>query len=745
MPTIPAPTEQSVLPEGQLAYQSSAGATPDAFGGSIGQAAQQAGTDADQIATRQFAIKNESDTVAAQNDLMSRIQDLQNGNKDAGIVGYRTLVGQNAVDALPDYQQKLQDAYKQVRGNLNPAAARQFDFMGTRILRGSMDSMGGYSAQQQVVGLHQNTRAQVQLAQQGALTYADDPGGWDTHIAAIQEASLAGSRQLGLGTDATEMQRQRDVSQAFQERTKQLMIRDPMEAADFYHQNIGSIVPDQRYPIEHALKVTTDGQYAHGDGMTAYQTAIGKTSAPALPADVGAPDVKPFDPKRIGQVTSFVKSPTPWDADIATAAKQYNVNPDEIKLKIAIESQGNPKAVNPASGTTGLGQFTADTAARFGVTDRTDPVQSINGIAKMLAASGGTVGGDMSKADRAYFGGNPNAKGPNTDQYVENTRAARQALMGGGAPAPLSIAEMTGKEGDVVASAQALAEQRRPGDQNYADQVTNQARRQWGLDLQSMKGVEYQNYSNIMGSSTGDNGARALTDLPADQQQLFASLDPQHQESLMRLWQMGAARDAKGDTQVTPENTRSYLALSGQAMSDPVAFKNRDIAADIADLPRPFQAHILNLFTGIDKATAQGASYSKALGDPGIVKMLESAKIAIPSATQKRNTDDYNVFAGRLRDALDTFMGANKRNPTQKELLQMGGSLMTPGKVAGSGTFWDDSSPAFKADPSKFYVPLPGGDQGKQLASSFEKVMGHTPTQPELQQWYTRYKLGGGQ
>jgi hypothetical protein len=545
MPIIPAPKEQSVQPEGQFNYQTP-NATPTAMGSGVGQATEQAGDVASDIALRQQSIKNESDNVGALNALMSKTQDLQNGNKDAGITGYRTLVGQNAVDALPDYTQKIQDAYKEVRSGLNPAAARMFDQTAFRVVRGATDSMGSYSAQQQDVTDHQNLRAQVSLAQEGALTYADDPAGWNAHLGAVQAASLTASQRLGLGSDATEMQRMRDVSQVYEDRTQQLMLRNPMEAASFYHQNIGAIAPDKRYEIERQLKTTTDTQYAHTDGTAAYQSVVGQdgNNSP-LAENKGAPDLPAFQQKDIDRVANFVKAPSQYDAAIKDAADRYNVSPTEIKMKIGIESGGIAKAVNPASGTTGLGQFTEATAKQYGITDRNDPVQSINGIAKMLAANGGTVGGNAAGADRAYYGGSPTAKGPNTDQYVENTRAVRQALIGPSAPAPMTAAQLEGQEGAVLTAARAQAAQRRPNDQVYADQVANEAHAKWATDVQSLKSQDYANYSQVL-DATIQGKAQTMSDLPPAVQQVLSKLSPQNTLSIQSQFERNT-REANGE------------------------------------------------------------------------------------------------------------------------------------------------------------------------------------------------------
>lgn len=696
MAAIPTDRIPSVMPDGALPSQNIQGATPEAFGAGVGASLQQAGDTASEITLRQQAIKNEGARVGAENALLGATQDLQNGNQDKGIVGYRTMMGQNAVNALPDYQQKVQDAYQQIRDGLSPAVARQFDQSAFRIVRGTTDGMGQWSSQQAVVGLHAAARDRVQLAQSGALTYADDPDGWNKHLSDVQEASVDSSKLLGLGPDATEVQRQNDISAVFENRTKQLLVRDPMEARDFYQHNIGSVVPQQRWELERALKVGTDAQYARADGTNAYHAAIGKPSASPAPADLGAPYVKPLDDAHMQEVTSYVKSKTPYDDMINAAAQAHNVNPYEIKLKIAMESMGDPKAVNSTTGATGLGQLTAETATRLGVTDRTDPQQSIDGIAKLLAGSGGTTGGDMSGADRAYYGGSTTAKGPNTDQYVENTRAARQQLFGGGAPAPLTIGQLRSSESDVITQAQQAAQARRPGDVVYRDQVVGEARRAWSLDLAGLEGKEYQSYSGLMSASIGDNGARAASDLNPDQQQVFAGLTPEHQEALQRLWLSNQNRDERT---ISPEDTRSYLALVGQAHTDPVAFKARDIAADVAGLPKQYQNQVVALYAGIDKNDAKAANYQHALSIAENYALKPAGIFTPTKDTPQDKRQDYDAYTGALVGAMDNFTNSNKRSPTDKELIDMTRGLTTTVHVPGNW-FGQNDLPAFKLSGS---------------------------------------------
>lgn len=276
--------------------------------------------------------------------------------------------------------------------------------------------------------------------------------------------------------------------------------------------------------IEAIIRTTTNRQDAHSIGSAAFQTVVGTGIGGAVPPkDLGVPGLPAYKQADIDRVTSFVKNPSPYDPAIQAAAQKYGVDPNEIKMRIGIESGGNAKAVNPETGATGVGQFMPATAQRYGITDRTDPTQSINGIAQMLAESGG--GGE--KFDRTYFGGNANAKGPKTDQYAENSRAVRQNLIGSGTMPPLTTAQLEASEEAVLGRAADMAEAKKPGDAVFRDQAIAEAKSNWAKALQAQKGKDYNNFTTVLGA-TIKTGATSISDLPADVQQNASLLTPQN-------------------------------------------------------------------------------------------------------------------------------------------------------------------------------------------------------------------------
>lgn len=101
-------------------------------------------------------------------------------------------------------------------------------------------------------------------------------------------------------------------------------------------------------------------------------------------------------------------------------AKRAGVPRELLAALVKQESGGNPNAVNSETGATGLGQLMPTTAKELGVTDRTDPEQSLRGAADYLAQGYKKYPDDPRKALMYYYGG-PNEKkwGPRTQAYPD--------------------------------------------------------------------------------------------------------------------------------------------------------------------------------------------------------------------------------------------------------------------------------------------------------------------------------------
>jgi soluble lytic murein transglycosylase-like protein len=125
-----------------------------------------------------------------------------------------------------------------------------------------------------------------------------------------------------------------------------------------------------------------------------------------------------------------------WGTEVLKATVGTRVSPALVLAVMGIESGGNPDAVSSA-GAVGLMQLIPETAARFGVSERTDPVQNIKGGISYLDFLIQRFGGDPVLVLAAYNAGEGavEANGgvppyPETRDYVPKVLAAWTVAQG---------------------------------------------------------------------------------------------------------------------------------------------------------------------------------------------------------------------------------------------------------------------------------------------------------------------------
>ena len=134
--------------------------------------------------------------------------------------------------------------------------------------------------------------------------------------------------------------------------------------------------------------------------------------------------------------TSALPPGVPYAAEITAAAQRNGIDPALLAGLVRQESNFDPSAGSPA-GARGLTQLMPGTAAGLGVSDVTDPLQSLEGGAKYLKQQLDAFGGDVTKALAAYnagpgavqrYGGVPPYA--ETQGYVQKVQAFAAAYRG---------------------------------------------------------------------------------------------------------------------------------------------------------------------------------------------------------------------------------------------------------------------------------------------------------------------------
>lgn len=157
--------------------------------------------------------------------------------------------------------------------------------------------------------------------------------------------------------------------------------------------------------------------------------------APGMPPNLNASIVKPYNQNQISSNVKAIDTPSKYDQYFTDAAQLYKLDPRELKMRAVVESGLDPKAVS-GQRAQGIMQFTPEMAKSLNINPH-DPESSIHAAAKLLAGYRDKAGGDMSKVDLMYYGGEGGKSwGSNTYQYAANMSALRTAAGLGAAVDP---------------------------------------------------------------------------------------------------------------------------------------------------------------------------------------------------------------------------------------------------------------------------------------------------------------------
>jgi soluble lytic murein transglycosylase-like protein len=188
--------------------------------------------------------------------------------------------------------------------------------------------------------------------------------------------------------------------------------------------------------VEQLQQLVSAATAPGGNGGQDFASQLTAATSAALPA-ASVASAAPAPASTMAAATPSALPPgVPYGAEITAAAQRHGVDPALLAGLVRQESNFDPTAGSPA-GARGLTQLMPGTAAGLGVTDVTDPLQSLDGGAKYLKQQLDAFGGDVTKALAAYnagpgavqrYGGVPPYA--ETQNYVQKVQAFAAAYRG---------------------------------------------------------------------------------------------------------------------------------------------------------------------------------------------------------------------------------------------------------------------------------------------------------------------------
>jgi Transglycosylase SLT domain len=333
MPDVASPDElvPSVAPAPGQTRDIGVQTPPAAFGVGVGQATEQAGNSAVDVALQRQQIINEKANVDAENNLTNGIDNYLYNPQS----GYLVKKGDNAVNGYQDAHSQINDLFAQTRQGLsNDAQRRMFDVIGQRVLRYGLETAGRHAQQQQDVATNDSlTGALTTAVQSGGLNWNDDHQ-FGSKLSNIDDAVNKMGVFNGWDENKIEAERLKWHSEAWSARIRTAAATDPGSALKMMDQASGEIDDSHRAQLDLFLRPRAEALAGQNNASQAIREVAGGTSN-------------------------------------ATAAGPVS---GDYKTRVAeLEGGNNPAAVNPGSGAFGLYQFMPATARGLGVSPQSSP------------------------------------------------------------------------------------------------------------------------------------------------------------------------------------------------------------------------------------------------------------------------------------------------------------------------------------------------------------------------------------
>lgn len=771
MPVLPRlETSQSVFSEGTLQSQQ-VNATPESFGGITAQAAGQmagafghASAETEQTAVMYKAINDEtrSNDIYA-NGLSPEVDSLQSQ--------LHSLQGRNAVDQGPKILQAVRDAQTKYRDALtDPQQKLMYDRVATQRTQRTILGMQDYIDNQNKVYQGQVSDGMVASMQKQAASVWNDPNAFNGYLQSIAVERQSHANVTGEPADFVNAKIQRDTSASWIDRLRGIAAAGSAQTAltllkngedwtdstgrtrhtDVWSQiepnslaalqsELASHAADQ-IGVQYGTQATTPTPASNGslvDAFMGQESSGGKNAKTSVDNAHGPMQIQPATFAQYAKPGENIDNPADNKTVGARILQDYSTKYNGDVAKIAVAYFSGPGNV----ATSGPTPWKNNTSDGNGVTVQQYVQQIQARMGKTNAPSGaaaGAVSGTLPVGDAA---GVPNAASiapqpvglahdPEAMRADQDARAEQARK-----DAEAHVLQLTGNP-DAAKRAGSVAASTVVGNTNAAIAGAQARQREAGGALAKMLAGD-----PVSGAAPITSFAQ-LTANPVAYAN-YSQLSPEGQAAVTER-----LTKAEHNAPLTQDGLNAYYRLRGESANDAEGFMKEDLSKLYGQMPDHLILDLMNRQASVSKTdaakSAKDMNFARAKSE--VDDMLKPMGLGRSS---KPNTDEAattSTFYGKLEEALDQFHDQNKKWPDTKTTRQIAAGLIAQGSQEGAGWFGlgGKDMMAFQSpDLSKFSVPVPD-DQKPQLASTFKRVMGRSPTDDELSQWYTRYTLSKG-
>lgn len=262
MPQIPFDPLPTVAPAGAPGVFEHVDTNPEMFGASVAQATRNLGG-----ATEGFASTIHEAAIKQMREYNETAVDQSNTTYESGardIAGnFRTLRGEDALNARPDTLAQIEQLRQQVRGNLaSPEQQRMFDIMSRRSQRAYLDEVTSHALTEGKVWQGDVATGAIANKVNESATYWNDTPRFAQALGDIQvqAGKLAQLKGIDPASDAGKTLITHYTSEAWQARIRSVMATDPDTARALFDANA-----DQ---LDAAHRATLDAQITQHQYMS---------------------------------------------------------------------------------------------------------------------------------------------------------------------------------------------------------------------------------------------------------------------------------------------------------------------------------------------------------------------------------------------------------------------------------------------------------------------------------------------